>query len=117
MAGNYIAHSAVIFASILHYLRNKGNNALRKLIFYVTNPLTMVVFNTSILENWKSNGYRFILVLPRDKYGVLRPLNYDKPLTKGYTIEISEVSLLQIAQDYFLTTEKDAAVLVNDQKS
>jgi hypothetical protein len=68
----------------------------------------MVVFNTSILENWKQNGYQYILILPRDKYGVLRPLRTDKPAKKGYTIEISEIRLLQMAEDYFLTMEKDA---------
>jgi hypothetical protein len=68
----------------------------------------MVVFNTSILENWKQRGYRFILILPRDKYGVLRPLHQDKPAKKGYTIELSEIRLLQMPEDYFLTMEKDA---------
>jgi hypothetical protein len=68
----------------------------------------MVVFNTSILENWKQNGYQYILILPRDKYGVLRPLHTDKPAKRGYTIEISEIRLLQLADDYFLTMEKDA---------
>ena len=67
----------------------------------------MVVFNNRYLEEWKSSGYRYILVLPRDKYGVLRPLTSDKNLKKGYTIEMSEVKLLQIAEDYFLTMEKD----------
>ena len=69
----------------------------------------MVVFNPSILENWKQTGYRYVFILPRDKYGVLRPLIEDKPFKKGYTIEISEMDLLQIAEDYFLTKEKDAA--------
>ncbi|HYF66940.1 MAG TPA: hypothetical protein VD884_02340 [Ohtaekwangia sp.] len=69
----------------------------------------MVVFNPSILQNWKQIGYRYILVLPRDKYGVLRPLVEDKPFKKGYTIEISEIDLLQMTEDYFLTKEKDAA--------
>ena len=68
----------------------------------------MVVFNTSILEHWKQNGYRYILILPRDKYGVLRPLKNDINATKGYTIEISEIQLLQLADDYFITKEKDA---------
>jgi hypothetical protein len=68
----------------------------------------MVAFNTSILHKWKTEGYRFILVLPRDKYGVLRPLLADKPVKKGYTIEISEITLIQMAEDYFLTKEKDA---------
>lgn len=68
----------------------------------------MVVFNTSILENWKQNGYQYILILPRDKYGVLRPLHVDRPAKKAYTIEISEMRLLQMAEDYFITMEKDA---------
>jgi hypothetical protein len=67
----------------------------------------MVVFRDSFIENWKLNGYRFILVLPLNKYGVLRPLTTDKDVTHGYTIEISEVKLLQIVDDYFLTMEKD----------
>lgn len=67
----------------------------------------MVAFHDSFIENWKVNGYRYILVLPFDKFGVLRPLTTDKNVTHGYTIEMSEVKLLQIAQDYFLTMEKD----------
>jgi len=68
----------------------------------------MVVFNPSILANWKQTGYRYIFILARDKYGVLRPLIEDRPFKKGYTIEISEMDLLQMAEDYFLTKEKDA---------
>ena len=67
----------------------------------------MVVFNTAILEHWKQKGYQYILILPRDKYGVLRPLRADKPAKRGYTIEISEIRLLQLAEDYFLAMEKD----------
>jgi hypothetical protein len=70
----------------------------------------MVAFNTSILQSWQSNGYRFILVLPRDKYGVLRPLRYDKPVKRGYTIELGEIALIQMAEDYFYTKEKDALI-------
>ena len=70
----------------------------------------MVTFNSSILSLWKAQGYRFILVLPRDKYGVLRPLLEDKPVKKGYTIEISEITLIQMAEDYFVTLEKHAGV-------
>jgi hypothetical protein len=70
----------------------------------------MVAFNTSILHRWQNHGYRFILVLPRDKYGVLRPLHYDKTVKKGYTIELSEITLIQMAEDYFITKEKDARV-------
>ena len=68
----------------------------------------MVVFNNSILENWKQSGYRYILILPRDKYGVLRPLYSDKNARKGYTIKISEIKLLQLTEEYFLAKEKDA---------
>jgi hypothetical protein len=68
----------------------------------------MVIFNTSILETWKLNGYRYILVLPRNKYGVLRPLVDDKQVKKGYTIEIAEMNLIQMAEEYFYTKEKDA---------
>jgi hypothetical protein len=67
----------------------------------------MVVFHDSFIENWKLNGYRYILVLPLNKFGVLRPLTTDKNVTHGYTIEMSEVKLLQIVDDYFLTMEKD----------
>jgi hypothetical protein len=67
----------------------------------------MVVFNNSFLENWKLNGFRYILVLPLDKYGVLRPLFTDKNVKRGYTLEMSEAKLLQIADDYFFTMEKD----------
>ena len=69
----------------------------------------MVVFNASILENWKRIGYRYIFVLPKNDYGVLRPRMEERPSGKGYTITISEINLLHIAEDYFLTTEKDAA--------
>ena len=68
----------------------------------------MIAFSSSTLHLWKALGYRYILVLPRDKYGILRPLAYEKPVRKGYIIEISEMSLIQMAEDYFLTKEKDA---------
>ncbi len=68
----------------------------------------MTSFRSSTLSHWKALGYRYILVLPRDKYGVLRPLTDDRSVRKGYTIEISELSLIQMAEDYFLTKEKDA---------
>lgn len=71
----------------------------------------MVAFNSSVLHLWKAQGYRFILVLPRDKYGVLRPLRDDRTVKKGYTIEISEITLIQMAEDYFITKEKDAALV------
>ncbi len=69
----------------------------------------MIAFRTSFLDSWKTNGYRFILVLAREKYGVLRPLSHDKPLNKGFTIEISEIGLLQLTENYFLTMEKDVS--------
>jgi hypothetical protein len=70
----------------------------------------MTAFRASFLETWKTRGFRFILVLPREKYGVLRPLSYDKPLNKGFTIEISEISLLQLSDNYFFTMDKDVQV-------
>jgi hypothetical protein len=76
----------------------------------------MVAFNISILDTWINQGYRFILVLPRDKYGVLRPLVQDKPVKKGYTIEISEITLIQMAEDYFLTKEKDAELKASSRQ-
>ena len=68
----------------------------------------MVLFNSLILQHWKLSGYKFIYVLPRNKYGVLRPLAEDRSVRKGYTIEIGELPLLQISENYFLTKEKDA---------
>ena len=68
----------------------------------------MVVFNPLILQNWKLSGYKFIYVLPRNKYGVLRPLSEDRSVKRGYTIEIGELPLLQISDNYFFTKEKDA---------
>jgi hypothetical protein len=70
----------------------------------------MVAFNTALIKTWENLGYQFILVLPRDKYGVLRPLAQDKPVKRGYTIQINEINLIQMAEDYFLTKEKDALV-------
>ena len=63
----------------------------------------MVVFNYSYLDSWRSQGYKYILVLPLEKFGVLRPLANDRNLKKGYTLEMSEVNLLQIAEDYNIT--------------
>jgi hypothetical protein len=77
----------------------------------------MVVFNNSFLENWKVSGFRYILVLPLDKYGVLRPLVDDKNVTRGYTLEMSEAKLLQIADDYFFTMEKDVYKAANINRS
>ena len=68
----------------------------------------MVLFNSLILQHWKLSGYKFIYVLPRNKYGVLRPLAEDRSVRKGYTIEIGELPLLQISENYFLTKDKDA---------
>ena len=77
----------------------------------------MVAFNTSILHQWKNHGFRFILVMPREKYGVLRPLVDDKTdLRRGYTIEIGEISLIQMAEDYFVTKEKDAMIISSNGK-
>ena len=67
----------------------------------------MKPFQASFIETWKTRGYRYILVLPREKYGILRPLAYDKPLSKGFTIQISEIGLLQITDNYFYTMDKD----------
>jgi hypothetical protein len=78
---------------------------------------SMVAFNTSILHHWKNHGFRFILVLPREKYGVLIPLINDRAdLKKGYTIEIGELSLIQMAEDYFFTKEKDAAIATSNRR-
>jgi hypothetical protein len=70
----------------------------------------MITFHASFIETWKTRGYRFILVLPREKYGILRPLAYDKPLNKGFTIQLSEIGLLQITDNYFFTMDKDVHV-------
>jgi hypothetical protein len=69
----------------------------------------MISFNVSFVENWKEKGYSYILVLPREKYGVLRPLSHDKPVQKGYTIQIDELRFIQIGEDYFLVKRKDAS--------
>jgi hypothetical protein len=69
----------------------------------------MIHYKPSYLEKWKNFGYRFIQILPREKYGVLRPLYEDKILDKGFTIEITEMNLLQVTESYFLILEKDAA--------
>jgi hypothetical protein len=78
----------------------------------------MTTFTPSLLPLWKNSGYRFIHVLPRDKYGVLRPLVEDRMVKFGYTIEITELSLLQITEDYFLTKDKDSlSYLLERQKT
>lgn len=68
----------------------------------------MVAFNPSILENWKTSGYKYIYVLPLKKYGVLQPLVSEKEKKRGYTIQIDELNLIQMTEDYFLTKEKDS---------
>lgn len=68
----------------------------------------MVAFNPSIIETWKLNGYKYIYVLPLKKYGVLQPLVLEKERKRGYTIQIEELNLIQMAEDYFLTKEKDS---------
>jgi hypothetical protein len=68
----------------------------------------MISFNVSFVENWKEKGYNYILVLPREKYGVLRPLPTDKNVQKGYTIQIDELKFIQIGEDYFVVKRKDA---------
>jgi len=74
----------------------------------------MVLFRDSFLDQWKQRGFRYVLVMPREKYGILKPLHADKPsLKKGYTIEMSEVNLLQLTDDYFLTMDKDAFKGIN----
>jgi hypothetical protein len=69
----------------------------------------MVVFNLSIRETWKSRGYKYIFILPLKKYGVLQPLNQEKERKKGYTINITELDLIDLSGDYFLTKEKDGS--------
>lgn len=74
----------------------------------------MVLYRDSFLDQWKQRGFRFVLVMPREKYGILKPLYSDKPsLKKGFTIEISEINLLQISEDYFLTMDKNAYKGIN----
>jgi hypothetical protein len=76
----------------------------------------MISFNVSFVENWKEKGYNYILVLPREKYGVLRPLPSDKNVQKGYTIQIDELRFIQIGEDYFLVKRKDAFAFANSAK-
>jgi hypothetical protein len=79
------------------------------LIEQLPNPTEMITFNASFVENWRDRGYRYILILPRDKYGVLRPLNEDRPVAKGYTIELDELRFIHMDDDYFLVKEKDGS--------
>jgi hypothetical protein len=67
----------------------------------------MITFNASFVENWREKGYKYIFILPRDKYGVLRPLADDKPVRKGYTIEIDELRFIHMEDDYFIVKQKD----------
>lgn len=73
----------------------------------------MILFNLSHFDDWKSKGFKYVLVVPRDKYGVLRPLLSDKSVRKGYTLEMSEVKLLQVAENYFLTMDKDVKAQIH----
>ena len=70
----------------------------------------MINFNITFAENWKQKGYQYILVLPRDKYVVMRPLKTDKNVHKGYTIQIHELKFLHAdtGDDYFIVKKKDA---------
>jgi hypothetical protein len=86
------------------------------LVFSIrTKPIAMTLFNVSFLENWKDKGYNYILIMPRDKYGVLRPLSYDKPVQKGYTIQIDELQFIPVEADYFLVKSKDAMHVIEKQ--
>jgi hypothetical protein len=69
----------------------------------------MITFKISFVENWKEKGYNYILIVPRQKYGVLRPLTSEKTIKKGYTIEIDELRLIHMEDDYFFVKKKDAA--------
>jgi hypothetical protein len=71
----------------------------------------MTTFNITFAKNWKERGYSYVLILPRDKYGVLRPLTYEKNVQKGYTIQIDELRFIQMQEEYFLVKTKDAAHL------
>jgi hypothetical protein len=68
----------------------------------------MTTFNISFVENWKTKGFSYILVVPRDKYGVLRPLTHEKQVLKGYTIQIDELKFINLKEEYFLVKQKDA---------
>jgi len=69
----------------------------------------MTNFNISFVENWKTKGFGYILVVPRDKYGVLRPLTHEKPVLRGYTIQIDELKFINLKEEYFLVKQKDAS--------
>ena len=73
----------------------------------------MITFNSSFVQHWKERGYNHILILPREKYGVLRPLTYDKTVQKGYTIEIDELKFIHMEENYFIVKQKDATVFTN----
>jgi hypothetical protein len=69
----------------------------------------MTTFNISFVENWKDKGYNYILIVPREKYGVLRPLKAEKAVKRGYTIEIDELRFIHMEADYFVVKKKDAS--------
>jgi hypothetical protein len=77
----------------------------------------MITFNISFAENWKEKGFNHILIVPREKYGVLRPLTHDKPVLKGYTIQIDELKFIQMDEDYFLVKKKDAVLFEQTMNS
>jgi len=70
----------------------------------------MVLFNNSILQNWKATGYKHVHFVPLKKFGVVQPLMEDKPIRKGYTISISELQLVEMSTAvdsfYFLAKDK-----------
>jgi len=79
----------------------------------------MVAFTTSVIDAWKSSGYKFIHILAKEKYGVLRPLYHEVDVTNGFVIPMAEIGLLQLKDDYFLVKEKNAfhPVLINRSAS
>ena len=70
----------------------------------------MISFSSEMVQSWKGCGYKYIHILPFEKYGVLQPLVHDKDVKKGYTIYIEEIGLIQMPENYFLTKEKFATL-------
>jgi hypothetical protein len=70
----------------------------------------MITFNSTILQNWKSTGYKYIYVLPLKKYSVLKPSASLQERRKGYTIPINELERFPLAHDCFMAREKDSGV-------